>query len=1046
MGDQNMIDEAKYCRLCLCQIENSENVHLEKIVINRTRDLALVDKIRDCLGLFIDVNVTIIKICGNCEQTINLIEEFRILCHQTDEIYESIQLQTGDPNAPKQYQEHVIELRKLIQQQHLRISRALMNEEVEVKDFPVEACPTVKHESFDTTSEWTEDIKLTTVLEIKEESLEIEADTNVDINDDACMSEPVAYQDSETSSENEYTDRKETNKLQKLPLSVKLALAKEIKNNPELLEITLSGSPKKKHSGWKTVAQKFQMSIASVRNHWRRLRGQYMSARKRELLGVKRRFSKNKTYARLNAILHSIYGDGPADVKDDPDEDEDDWVGDQEKCITLAKEVIKHPIIWSFKHKDFHHMEKKDETWEQIGAKLGSEMTFLKANWKRLRDLYRNRYIRLLKGCIQSDDPSLRDPLYVILDKMLRSNMRVGARGGAQKLINGQHTIPTLSDGNKNSTQQGHTFCKRTYKIFDYENKLKLAQICQTYEIIWNNKHPFYNNPTKRDTFWDRIATEFGVTRAEIKFQWNRLRGVYRSRIIRANKGDTASDDPLMNEPLYKVLDAMLGNNMQVGSRGGINKRKSARQGTDYEHDGNSTRYPTLNLEKKLQLAEICLSHEVIWNCQHPEYSVTIKREEAWDEIAKHLNITREEVKFQWGRLRNVYRCRSIRLIRGQIRKDDSLLMDPLYKVLDVMLSENMQVGIRSQARSDESLNKPSETESYGSVEERVRLAEEISKHEMIWNVDHPDFHKSGKRGKTWRKIAAKFEVEPHVVRDEWKRFRDYHHAQTVRISQGDLEESAAESLYHTLNQYLSLVCEGASTVTKTDNPDTGQKRPILDPTNNPTVLKRRFTGKRQYDDLGCIKVRENGSVRYHKICELCGKQIERSMFEYHMNGHYGLTPYECTFEGCSKRYGNRITRDRHEIMVHGQGGFRFECDQCGEKFKQRAKYDYHYAIKHKSHEVPCGICGKLLKHKSLIKDHERLHTSSFVCKVCGKVLQKKWSLHVHMRVHTNEKPYPCELCDQRFMLKVQLKTHLLKKHGVQLDELQSAIASVATK
>ncbi|XP_058813939.1 uncharacterized protein LOC131677867 isoform X2 [Topomyia yanbarensis] len=1044
MEDQTA-DTTQYCRLCLQRVEHSETSDPLADIFARSKPdgTTLAEQIRDCLGLYIDAGDSIRKICENCEQTINLIDEFRILCHQTDEIYESLQLQTEDKETRKQYQEHVTKLRVLVQEQRVKVNRALESEDLDVKEISVDVDQDfrpfmVKTESVEIDTEWIEDVKPASFLEIKAEYLESEEEPKEDALDDDTLC-AADLQDRDATSEDESSDEQDASKSTKLPLSLKLAIAKEIKKNPGLLDISASGSILDK--GWKKVAQKFGMDVPAIRRHWRRLRWQYVSARKREEQGVKKRFTKNKTYVHLNAILHSIYGDGSSNVQECPEEDEEDWLGNQDKCISLAEKVYNHPILWSIKHADFHNTERRDRIWEQIGAEMGSEMGFLKSNWKRLRDWYRSRYLRFLKKRVQSNDPSLKDPLYKILDTMLRSNMRVGARGGAQNIIKMAQATPTESDGNENSNQQDQSIAEKPYRIFDSEKRLKLAQICHSYEIIWNTRHQYYNFPGKRDSYWDQIAEQFNVTRAEIKFQWSRLRGVYRNRYLRAKRGDIASDDPLINEPLYKLLEAMLGENMLVGARG----TRQTGQFKSYEQEAGMNKFRTYDNEQKMQLAEVCRNHEIIWNSQHPEYNIAVKRDAAWDQIAEHFNVTREEVKFQWCRLRNVYRCRCLRAMRGLIRKDDPILTDPLYKLLETMFSENMQVGVRSQLLSDNPVIKPSDLKSYGSIEQRVQLAEEISKHEMIWNMDHPDFHKSEKRGRLWRQIAAQFEVEPHVVRDEWKRFRDYHHAHKVRIAQGGQDETSTDTLYQALNQFLSPICEGAVNIkAEKGNSDNSRKRPLPNLSNNPTVMKRRFTGKRQYDDLGCIRIRENGSIRYHKICELCGKQVERSMFEFHMNGHNGLTPYACSFEGCDKRYGNRITRDRHEVIVHGEDGFRFECDQCGEKFKQRAKFDYHYAIKHKSEEVPCGICGKLLKHKSLIKDHERLHTSSFVCKVCGKVLQKKWSLHVHMRVHTQEKPYPCELCDQRFMLKVQMKTHLLKKHGLQLDELQSAIAALA--
>lgn len=265
------------------------------------------------------------------------------------------------------------------------------------------------------------------------------------------------------------------------------------------------------------------------------------------------------------------------------------------------------------------------------------------------------------------------------------------------------------------------------------------------------------------------------------------------------------------------------------------------------------------------------------------------------------------------------------------------------------------------------------------------------------------------------------------MLQHEWSRFVQ----RLDQASRADEPEAYFQDpLHHRLHQML--LERGSIAVTDEETPAAASV----------TLPRRRFNGKRSFDPEGCIKlVDANGVARYYKVCELCGKEVERSLFEVHTNQHNGLTPYACSYEGCDKRYGNRTTRDRHEFVKHAsEGRSKIECPECGEKFLHQARYDYHYAVKHKSEEVPCDICGKRLKHRNLLQAHIRkAHNSRYECSQCGKFLQSKYALETHMRIHTNEKPFGCELCGERFRIKVLMKRHLANVHNVQLEEMKAA-------
>lgn len=162
--------------------------------------------------------------------------------------------------------------------------------------------------------------------------------------------------------------------------------------------------------------------------------------------------------------------------------------------------------------------------------------------------------------------------------------------------------------------------------------------------------------------------------------------------------------------------------------------------------------------------------------------------------------------------------------------------------------------------------------------------------------------------------------------------------------------------------------------------------------------------------------------------CDKCDRSFATGEYlQKHKKYFHATDQLECDF--CSKVFRNKLSLRRH-VLTH----IKVSCKICGKKLN-KSRLNNHLNYYHGNEKFQCDFCGKKEQRRGEIIHHMKVWHLQNRCPVCAQSFKTEVEFLYHKKVHVAKNHWKCLKCFFRTTTKASLDHHVKKAHETNSEQ-----------
>lgn len=450
-------------------------------------------------------------------------------------------------------------------------------------------------------------------------------------------------------------------------------------------------------------------------------------------------------------ILKQEINEDFSNTSEDEEKTENDLKTLEEIRIEDIIEVVKqHEMLWNSNNPNYRNNDLRMKEWEEVANHFNVSVEDIKRKWKALRDSFVRNYFKPVEDKFKAWN-------YYSQMKFLGPHVKY------------KKSNNFLAD-NESTNFTTPNEPQRKFIVKEFINEIK------KHTILWDLNDERCKSNYHRLKAWKEIATHFSVSSLECKRKWATLRGAFIREFAKHPNNATWENFEELNFllPYLKsnvtVKREVLDDFTNAGSLGNCDQSNqiSFDSKDTIPHQQIFADSEQVWIEDFIRAVE---KQTILWDSSDVNYKKALKRQQAWNTIAKEFGVSINEAKRKWKSLRDSF---AEDLNKHGCTDENATSRWKYYSAM-VFLRPYLKFEMKNTGEFGYEANYDSDScgaiknENVADESLTIKFIETIRNNQVLWNWTDVAYKDEMKKDEAWQYISQMFNLSISDCKEKWQ-------------------------------------------------------------------------------------------------------------------------------------------------------------------------------------------------------------------------------------------------------------------------------------